>query len=194
MCALLSVLPSVCVCVSGCFTKTTHYLLALHSRHNIMIMHCDSFTPGPSAFSRDFSVENFLADPSLPLLRRCLSLLIPLFCTKTAHNYCLSILHVLFISRLKAEVHAIKSRGSFCLSKSPLPLSLSLSPPPPHLPPSHMHRGFQSHPFTLCNVISLHCAIVHPASSCLFHSVFESILPCLSCSVSLISKYVLEIG
>lgn len=84
-----------CICVCVCvFTKTTVYLLAPHSLHNIMIMHCDSSSPGPSALSRDFSVENILADPSLPLLRRCLSVLIPLFCTKTAHNYCLSILHV----------------------------------------------------------------------------------------------------
>lgn len=177
------------MCLDASLRLPTTYLLCI-GRHNIMIMHCDSFTPGPSALSRDFSVENFLADPSLPLLRCCLSLLIPLFSTKTAHNYCLSILHVLFISRLKTEVHAIKSKGSFCLSKSPLSLFLPPSPPPI----SHMHRGFQSHPFTLCNVISLHCAIVHPASSCLFHSVFESILPCLPCSLSLISKYVLEIG
>lgn len=47
-------------------------------------------------------------------------------------------------------------------------------------------------PFAFC-VYHLHDIIVHPTSSCLFHSLFESILPSLSRFLSLMSKYV-EIG
>lgn len=55
----------LCVCVSWSFTKTLLYLLAPCSLHNIIIMHCDSCTPGPCARSRAISTEDISADSSL---------------------------------------------------------------------------------------------------------------------------------
>lgn len=55
VCALL-----FCVLFSVCFTKTTHSLLGSCGLCNIMIMHCDSSTPGPCVLSRDFFHGEFL--------------------------------------------------------------------------------------------------------------------------------------
>ena len=96
----------VCLCmwasffffrVCGCFTKTTHHLLAPRSLDNITIMHCDSSAPGPRALSRESARGGYLGrlEASTPPPPRfaCLSSSPPLS-AKTAHNYCLSILHV----------------------------------------------------------------------------------------------------
>lgn len=72
-------------------------------------------------------------------------------------------------------------------SPAPFHKSYPLSLPLSH-PLSHAQELSVTSLYSLCYSFT-----PHPASFCLFHSVFESILLPLSFSLSLISKYVLEI-